>query len=142
MMVTSTTRGLSLLVIGLLAATADAFVPASSRLASSLVSSSHVSSSLHTFAVTSSRRRVSAIMADPGDSEDDWGEQLKRKGQQLVRDWADAAERLGEAIDEGLDAVLGPAGGDLIPVPIPIPVERDYPRSYDGSYDGGSYGRY
>jgi len=66
-------------------------------------------------------------------------EGLKRRGAQLARDLADAAERAGEALDEGLDAVLGPQPSSIPRlIPIPIPVEPDYRGR--GAY--GDYGPY
>jgi hypothetical protein len=86
--------------------------------------------------------RTLPLMADDEDGARDEGVlgELKRRGEQLARDIADAADRLGEALDDGLDAVLGPRPSPLPGlVPIPIPVDPPYGQ---GGYGNRGYGGY
>lgn len=100
----------------------------------------------HASCNASYRERRPTARANPimGDDKGGIMDELKRRGSQLARDIADAAEAVGELLDDGLDVVLGPRPSPTRGlIPIPIPVEPDYPEYNQprrGAYD--DYGRY
>lgn len=124
-----------LILAALLIASGNALVRPSARLTRSVL----LARPLHT-AVAPFRRPADVTMAG-GDGDDGILGALKRRGEQLGREISEAAERLGDVLDEGLDVVLGPrAAPGLVPIPIPIPVDRD---PYGGRYGGRDvYDRY
>lgn len=133
-----------LALLGLAAvATTNAFTPTASRLARSAV----ISRLPDARATSRERRPVQPIartfphMAEDGGDVGGVFDELKRRGAQLARDLANAAEAAKDMLDDGLDAVLGPAPSPspgLIPIPIPV---DDYP-PYGRSRGYDDYPRY
>lgn len=75
--------------------------------------------------VAPDRRASLALMA----SADNIVDELKRRGESIARDLADAARRAGDVIDDGIDALLGPqpqAAPEMVPIPIPVDTRDGY----------------
>lgn len=111
----------------LLAAHADAFTPAHG------VRIAHPRAHVATAAVPRPDRPALSPIARVrmGERKSEWLDSLKKRGEKLMRDAADAAERALDDIDDGIDALLGPAdpSAGLVPIPIPVPVDNGpYPQ--------------